>query len=249
MQESLSGIHVLAAHDGPLVALSFIISIFAAYTAVSTLLQARRMSRVQPWLIGGGIAYGCGVWAMHFTGMTAMSAGGLVSYQTGLTLLSLLIAILGAYLAFRIANGALTTGVRVGLSGTVLGASIGAMHYTGMAAMRGAFAVSFDPLWVLLSVLVAIVIGTLGMGLLITTPTGSSGLRHLLSALLVGLAIPLMHYTAMLATVLERRSEGVVVVSSGLTINAILVVAIAAISVPLFLSSLVEVEATAARSS
>lgn len=247
--ESISGLHVLAVHDGPLVGLSFIISVFAAYTAMNTLLRAKRVANARLWLVGGAVAYGFGVWAMHFTGMTAMNAGGLVSYEMGLTLLSLLVAVVGSYAAFWLANSGMKTGVRAALSGTVLGAGIGGMHYLGMWAMRGAFAVSFNWLWVGVSVLVAVVIGVLGMWLLITVAETSSSVQKLLIAALVGSAIPLMHYTAMVATVLERRSEGVAMVSSGFTINAILVLAIVFISIPLFVSSLVGTETAAVQRS
>jgi NO-binding membrane sensor protein with MHYT domain len=249
MQEHVSGFHLLAMHDVPLVVLSFVISVFAAYTAMNTLLKAKQATRPQIWLVGGSIAYGFGVWAMHFTGMTAMNAGGLVSYEMGLTLFSLLVAVAGSYAAFWLANSDLKTAVKALASGTVLGAGIGGMHYVGMWAMRGAFAVSFNWLWVGVSVLVAVVIGVVGMWLLITVADTSSSVQKLLIAALVGSAIPLMHYTAMVATVLERRSEGGLVISSGFTINAILVLAIVFISIPLFVSSLVGTETTAVQRS
>ena len=56
-----------------LVVLSYVVSVFASYTAlnlagrvVATRGWARRI-----WLAGGAFAMGTGIWAMHFTGMQA----------------------------------------------------------------------------------------------------------------------------------------------------------------------------------
>ncbi|MEZ7001910.1 MHYT domain-containing protein, partial [Klebsiella variicola] len=57
-----------------LTAMSLMISIISAWTALD---MASRVTKSQGiaarlWLIGGGIAMGTGVWAMHFVGMQAM---------------------------------------------------------------------------------------------------------------------------------------------------------------------------------
>src|SRR3546814_17323535 len=45
---------------------------------------------------------------------------------------------------------------RLVLSGVFMGLGILAMHYTGMAAMRGPVELNYDRLWVALSVIIAI---------------------------------------------------------------------------------------------
>jgi NO-binding membrane sensor protein with MHYT domain len=61
-----------------LILLSYIIACFASYVALD---MASQMHGVQSaratrfWQIGGAIAMGAGIWAMHFTGMLAYNMG------------------------------------------------------------------------------------------------------------------------------------------------------------------------------
>ena len=72
------------------------------------------------------------------------------------------------------------------------------MHYTGMAAMRGPVELSYDPLWVALSVIIAIGAATAALWLAFrTTDPG----QKLAAAIVMGLAISGMHYTGMRATI------------------------------------------------
>ena len=82
----------------------------------------------------------------------------------------------------------------------LMGAGIATMHYTGMAAMRLAAMHSYNrPLWIL-SIVLAVIISL--AGLLIIDYSGSqtrTWRRKLGAALLLGFAIPMMHYTGMAA--------------------------------------------------
>src|SRR3546814_14559393 len=95
-----------------------------------------------------------------------------------------------------------------------MGLGILAMHYTGMAAMRGPVELNYDRLWVALSVIIAIGAATAAVWLTFRT-TG----QQLAAAIIMGLAISGMHYTGMRAAVFrseERRvgKEGVSTCSS-----------------------------------
>ncbi len=54
------------------------------------------------WLVIGAIAMGGGIWAMHFIGMLAHVLPIPVSYDPGITALSILPAILGAGVALHV---------------------------------------------------------------------------------------------------------------------------------------------------
>src|SRR3546814_6551323 len=89
-----------------------------------------------------------------------------------------------------------------------MGLGILAMHYTGMAAMRGPVELNYDRLWVALSVIIAIGAATAAVWLTFRT-TG----QQLAAAIIMGLAISGMHYTGMREAVftahatMEDRSE------------------------------------------
>ena len=89
------------------------------------------------------------------------------------------------------------------LSGVLVGAGIGAMHYTGMAAMQMAPALRYDPWVFALSIGVAVGLAILalwvrfGLATVMGQRLGTS--QTLISGGVMGLAIAGMHYTGMAA--------------------------------------------------
>jgi len=78
-----------------------------------------------------------------------------------------------------------------------MGLGIAAMHYTGMAAMREHVELSYDRILVALSLIIAIGASTAALWLAFrTTDLG----QKLIAAVVMGLAISGMHYTAMAGT-------------------------------------------------
>lgn len=242
--------HLATSHDPVLVAISWIIAIFAAFAALSTLDRLRNSSSHRgAWLVGGAVAFGFGVWAMHFTGMTAMSIDRLVTYDPALTALSVVFAFLGSWAAFNLVTAGQPGTIRILTSGTLLGAGIGAMHYVGMFAMRMNAALSFDLPMVGVSVLVAVTICSFGLWLITSSRFDNVGSRTLIVSAVVGSAIPLLHYVGMAAarfSALPASSEIDVLSSSGvsLSLNFFLVLAILVLSFPLFLNALFPISDT-----
>ena len=88
--------------------------------------------------------------------------------------------------------------LRLVLSGIFMGLGIAGMHYTGMAAMRGHVELSYDPLFVALSLVIAIGASTVALWVAFrTTDLG----QKLVAAVVMGLAISGMHYTGMRAAI------------------------------------------------
>lgn len=86
-------------------------------------------------LVAGGLATGAGLLAMHYTGTAAMRVAGRVTYAIGPVAASAVIAVVGATAALWFA--VVARGWRPLLSAAGATAlAVGAMHYTGMAAVR-----------------------------------------------------------------------------------------------------------------
>jgi NO-binding membrane sensor protein with MHYT domain/two-component sensor histidine kinase len=189
---------VTGTHDPYLVALSILVASVAAYTALDLgghVEAAPRLAR-RAWLAAAAITMGGGIWSMHFVAMLAFSMPIPMSYDIGLTALSLVVAILVTGGGFYVISRQRASPLHLVLSGIFMGLGIVAMHYIGMAAMRGHAELSYDRLFVALSVVIAIGASTAALWLAFrTTDLG----QKLIAALVMGLAISGMHYTGMRA--------------------------------------------------
>jgi NO-binding membrane sensor protein with MHYT domain len=191
---------VTGTHEPYLVALSILVACFASYTALDlsgNVGTARGFAR-RAWLVAAAITMGGGIWAMHFVAMLAFKMPIPMSYDIGLTALSLVVAMFVTGVGFYVISRQRTSPLRLVLSGTFMGLGIAAMHYTGMAAMQGHAELSYDPLFVALSLVIAIGASTAALWLAFrTTDLG----QKLAAAVVMGLAISGMHYTGMRAAI------------------------------------------------
>jgi two-component system cell cycle sensor histidine kinase/response regulator CckA len=91
--------------------------------------------------------------------------------------------------------------LRAAVGSLFMGAGIAAMHYIGMAAMRLPAMCRYAPWLVALSVALAIVISFVALWLTfhLRAETAAGGRLKIISALAMGAAIPIMHYTGMAA--------------------------------------------------
>jgi len=188
-------------HSWIFIALSVVVAIFGSWTALDLFRRMRtqigRARRV--WLVVASVAMGSSIWSMHFIAMLGFDPGSPVSYDPVLTLASLLLAIGGTAGAFFAAGlGGVSPG-RLVVSGAAMGLAICAMHYVGMAALRTDASLGYRPELVLLSLIVAI--GAATAALWGARREGSVFWRAA-AAIVLGLAIVGMHYTAMAALVL-----------------------------------------------
>src|SRR5437870_9951509 len=86
---------VTGTHNPYLVALSILVAAFASYTALDLgghVATARGLAR-RVWLVAAAITMGGGIWSMHFVAMLAFIMPTPMSYDIGLTTLSLMVAI------------------------------------------------------------------------------------------------------------------------------------------------------------
>src|SRR6267143_719165 len=191
---------VTGTHDPYLVALSILVAAFASYTALDIggrVAAARALAR-RVWLVAAAITMGGGIWSMHFIAILAFAMPIPMSYDIGLTTLSLVVAIFVTGGGFYVISRQSASPFRLVFSGIFMGLGIAAMHYTGMAAMRGAAELSYERLFVALSVAIAIGAATAALWLAFRT---TDHWQKLAAAVVMGLAISGMHYTAMRAAI------------------------------------------------
>ncbi|MGH6925234.1 MAG: diguanylate cyclase [Propylenella sp.] len=193
---------IVAGHFDPvLVTLSVAVAIFASFTALNLagrLLAADEAAR-RWWLLAAALALGGGIWSMHFVGMLAFVMPMPITYDVQLTFLSLLLPIIvvgAGFLAIsRFGNGLLP----LLAAGLLAGLGVVVMHYTGMAAMRmPGVSLDYEPWLVFASVIIAITAATAAFWLAFRT---SQLWERIAAAVVMGLAISGMHYTAMAAAV------------------------------------------------
>ena len=190
-------------YDGRLVVLSIVIAILAAYAALDLsgrLTVSHGRARLA-WLWGGAFSMGIGVWSMHYVGMEALRLPVPVRYDWPTVLLSMAVAILASAVALFVASRkTLTTTVAV-LGSVLMGGGIAAMHYIGMAAMRMPAMCIYSYPVVTLSVFLCVAISFVAIRLTfaVRNHTSSWSWKKSRNALLMGLAIPVLHYVGMAA--------------------------------------------------
>jgi NO-binding membrane sensor protein with MHYT domain len=162
---------------------------------VRTLLDARSFRA--GWLALGAASIGCGIWTMHFIAMIGFHVEETrIRYDAATTVLSLVVAVAVVGVGVFIVGLRGTSGVTLVAAGAVTGLGVAGMHYLGMAAMRLNGEVSYDPVGVALSVLIAIGAATAALWSAVTI---RGFLTSLGASLVMGVAVSGMHYTGMAA--------------------------------------------------
>ncbi len=188
-----------------MVILSVLIAALGAYAALG---GAGRISATQAvstkriWLITGAAAMGIGIWAMHFIGMLAFSLPVPVAYNIPITTVSVIPAILASALVLHIISGQRIGALRLIVSGLLMGAGIGLMHYIGMAAMRMNALMGYDPIMFGVSIVVAVILAITAIATKFLATNDKQSMVHwtnFAAAFIMGGAVAGMHYTGMAA--------------------------------------------------
>jgi diguanylate cyclase (GGDEF)-like protein len=185
-----------------LVIVSVLISIGASYAALSLSDRVRVAITARHrrfWLTSGSVAMGVGIWSMHYLGMLALKLPVPVFYFWPTVLLSLLLAIAASSVALNLVSRERIAVRQLLIGGLLMGAGIGAMHYTGMAAMRSSAMEQYNPWIVALSVVAAAGFSWLALWIAFASRSSEqSGTKMRIAASVVmGLGIAAMHYIAM----------------------------------------------------
>jgi len=180
--------------------LAFAMSCLGSYLGLRCVILSRAYDGAAKarWLILASIAIGAvGIWSMHFIAMLGFSVPGEpIRFNILETIASMLlaVAVVGAGLFIvGFGDGGLP---RLLAGGTIFGVGVAGMHYLGMAAMNMTGTMSYRLPLVALSVVIAIVAGTVALWI----GTWIKGIKATIGATVVmGIAVTGMHYTGMAA--------------------------------------------------
>ena len=195
---------IVGSYNYPVAALAVCISVLASYTALDLaerITASYGMVRRQVWLISGGVVLGIGIWSMHYTAMWAFRLPVPVRYHWPIAVLSLVEGIAASILALFIVSRKTMGRTAAFVSSLFQGAGISGLHYTAMASMRMPAMCHYSLPIVGLSVLVAVAGSRFSLWLTFlfgNRPTGWK-FRKIASAVAMGAAISLMHFTGMAA--------------------------------------------------
>lgn len=178
--------------------LAYALSCTGAATALSCTSRARAATRTGRlvWLGLGAISLGgTGIWVMHFIAMLGFGASGVtIRYDIPLTLLSALIAIVVVGAGLLIVDLGRGAGPSIVAGGLLAGIGVAGMHYMGMSAMKTSAEVTYDPVLVATSVVIAVVAAIAALWCTVHI----RGIAAMIAATLVmGIAVTGMHYTGM----------------------------------------------------
>ncbi|MEA2712069.1 MAG: hypothetical protein QOK27_30 [Gemmatimonadales bacterium] len=211
-------------YNTTLVTVSVIVAALASYVALllaSRVIATSGRERLA-WLLGGAVAMGAGIWAMHFVGMLAFRLENHpITYDPLHLTLSVLVAIAASGFALWVVSLGAGSWRPLTLGAVAMGGAIAGMHYLGMAGLHTAAILTWRPELVAASIAIAVFASGTALGLAAWFQSDESSvtrLRRRLAAVVLGCAIAGMHYTAMAAarfrpvlpgieTVAEARTE------------------------------------------
>ena len=189
-----------------LVTISIFISVASSYMAfrVAGQTAGSEDNNRRLILLGlGSLALGGGIWAMHFIGMLAFELCTPVSWAPWTTFMSFIPGVLAAFVALQSLTHRKVKFSQIFIGGVLVGSGIGAMHYTGMAAMEMAPLLRYNLPVFALSIVVAVLLAMLSLWIKFglkrfAISRGFKGTR-VIASVVMGCAITAMHYTGMAA--------------------------------------------------
>ncbi|MFY3382589.1 PAS domain S-box protein [Paracidovorax sp. MALMAid1276] len=192
-------------HDPWLVAVSVAVAIATSIMALHLAGMAQRAddaSSRRLIILSGSVALGGGVWSMHFVGMLAFPLCASGDFNPWITMGSVIPSLLASWVALNVLAQARVTGRSLLISGALVGAGIGVMHYSGMAASQFAPVMRYDVAGFLASLVFAVSVACLALWVhfrLARVDRLSRWVAASLGGAVMGLAIAGMHYIAMAA--------------------------------------------------
>ena len=192
-----------SSYDWRLVVLSLVIAVVSSYTALDLARQVPvafgRASKL--WLLGSAIALGISVWLMHFIAMLAYELPIPVNYNFYIVFLSMVLAIACCGLGLFFVTKQPLNWLRFLAAGSFISLGVVGMHFTAMGGMELAAIPVYDLKIVALANSSTVILGFSALWLAFhpSTERVPETIRKLGSAVLTGLSIDSLHYTAMAA--------------------------------------------------
>lgn len=188
---------IVDSHNLWLVCLAVLIGCIGSWVAIRLFTRATGTVGVQRlgWNVLTVVAAGSAIWCMHFVAMIGFDPGVPISLDPAVTVLSLLVAVIGAVPGFAVASSRRWR-FAAALGGAAVGLAVVSMHYTGMMAYRVQGIVSWDMNYLVASIVIAVVSSSLALHLVVH---GERPGQRYAGGCLLGLAIAGLHFTGMTA--------------------------------------------------
>jgi len=165
--------------------------------------QECRSHQRRYWITAAAFASGVGIWATHFIAMLAYEGSLPISYGLSLTVLSVVFAIAGSWLAIAVAFE-WDNAVSFTVGGVLMALGIAAMHFTGMQAIEASAELSYS----MPRVIAAVNIGAGFSSLAFLVFRSLHGVKRIFGGtLLLVLAICALHFTAMSGVTLTPEAN------------------------------------------
>jgi NO-binding membrane sensor protein with MHYT domain len=181
------------------------------------------------WLVIAALAIGImGIWVMHFIAMLGFTIPGQsIRYNVPVTILSMLIAIAVVGIGLFIVGYSSGGPRALLLGGVAIGCGVASMHYIGMAAIRSQDALTYTPVLVAVSVVIAVIAGTAALWAALRLEAAWSAL---IASVIMGVAVSGMHYTGMAALRVHANAGPAVAAPASASAEAFLLPLILGIS-------------------
>lgn len=194
-------------YDILLVLVSYAIAVFGSFVGLNLAIRvpaAKPGADLYFWVALSSIAIGGAIWSMHYIGMMAVDMQMPVTYDLGLTVVSMLLAVLFVAIGIFIVGRGTPSIVKLLGGGTLTGLGVAAMHYTGMASMQMEGTMSYNTTLLVASIVIAIVAAIAALWLAFNL---RGTLQRFGSAFIMGIAVCGMHYTGMAAMEMTHTGE------------------------------------------
>ncbi|WP_301107167.1 EAL domain-containing protein [Sporosarcina sp.] len=121
-----------------IILLSFLIICFSSYTTIALYNRMQQPSffRREVWLVLASFSMGFGIWATHFVSMNSMVIPIEMHFDYTISFVSMLPAIIAAFLAFQLVQGPMKSCWRHTIAAILIAEGMTAMHIIGMEAMK-----------------------------------------------------------------------------------------------------------------
>lgn len=190
----------------PLVA--YLVAVLGSALGLRCTMRALHLEREERigWLGLGAVAIGAGVFTMHCVAMMGFSAQGVhIEYDVLTTCAGLGVAVLVVGAGVFVVGYRECTPGSLAAGGTLTGLGLAGMHFLGMTAMDMTAEVFYDPALVALSLVIGVVVATAALWCVVSTRLFGAAIG---AAMVMGVAVTGMHYTAMEAMSVHDRTPG-----------------------------------------
>jgi NO-binding membrane sensor protein with MHYT domain len=179
---------------------AFLVSMTGSALGLLIARHARRhenRGRRALWLVMAAFAIGgTGIWVMHFVAMLGFDIDNAsLLYDPFLTVLSALVAVAVVACGLLVIGLGRYSTLKLACAGLFTGVGVAAMHYLGMAALSSDVELTHRTGYVAAAVVIAVVAATTALWMAWRLERTTA---MWLAAVVMALAVNLMHYTAML---------------------------------------------------